>query len=459
MSVEKHQKVHGHYKRLSVFKDDLGIYRIGVRLREYTPFTGDKKAPAFLPRSSRLTLLLMEKAHRFKHSGINETVARFRMMGYWTPQASKLAKSIKLRCVTCKRLDRRPEYQIMGNIPKEQLVQPIAWGSVEMDLFGPFSCRSDVNKRSTIKTWGMVIVDKNSGAVHCDVVSDYSAQETVKTLRRFASLRGWPSQISSDPGSQLEGSAGSLHSWWDHMRNELADFGSQTGFRWIISPANSPWRQGRAEVRIKLLKRLIHISVGSNRLTPLELQTVLFEVANLSNERPIGINKTPTADGTFELLTPNSLLIGRSLNAVPDDVQLASHLKKSERYQIIQTVTEEFWKRWAEQVTPEAIIRQKWHEQGRNMREGDIVLIHDKGPIKGKYLLGRIDAVDKSRDDLVRSVKVSYVVPNAKDKSKEYTGGRRITVSRSIQRLTLLLPIESQDTPLQVEDGKIMKQQ
>ena len=97
-------------------------------------------------------------------------------------------------------------------------------------------------------------------------------------------------------------------------------------------------------MRIKLLKRLINISVGSNRLTPLELQTVLFEVANLSNERPIGVNKTPTADGFFEVLTPNSLLIGRSSNEVPDDIQLAAHRKKSERYQIIQAVTEDFWK-------------------------------------------------------------------------------------------------------------------
>ena len=243
------------------------------------------------------------------------------------------------------------------------------------------------------------------------------------------------------------------------MKNELADFGSQAGFRWIISPANSPWRQGRAEVRIKSLKRLISISVGTIRLTPLELQTVLFEVANLSNERPIGINKTPTADGTFDVLTPNSLLIGRATNSVPDDIQLASHLKNSERYQIIQTVTEEFWKRWAEQVTPEAIIRQKWHEKGRNLKVGDVVLVHDKGPIKGKYVLGIVEAAEESNDHLVRSVKVGYMVPNGRDKLAEYTGGRRIVISRSIQKLTLLLPIEDQDTMLQIRDGKIVKQQ
>ena len=46
--------------------------------------------------------------------------------------------------------------------------------------------------------------------VHCDVVMDYSAEETIKTLKRVSSLRGWPVQMYSDPGSQLESSAGKL---------------------------------------------------------------------------------------------------------------------------------------------------------------------------------------------------------------------------------------------------------
>ena len=137
-----------------------------MRIREYVPFTRNHKPPAFLPRHSRLTFLLMEQAHRKKHSGVSETVAQFRMMGYWAPHAQKLAKSIRNGCVTCRLLDKRPEHQLMGSIPKEQLTNVMAWGEVEMDLFGPFLCRSDVNKRSSIKVWGLVIVDKNSGATH-----------------------------------------------------------------------------------------------------------------------------------------------------------------------------------------------------------------------------------------------------------------------------------------------------
>ena len=120
-----------------------------------------------------------------------------------------------------------------------------------MDLFGPFVSRSDVNKRSTIKVWGIVLSDKNTGATHCDIVMNYSAAETLKTLRRFAAIRGWPLQFSSDPGSQLESASGKLESWWMQMRHELTDLAAKTNFSWNVSPANSPWRQGSSEVRIK----------------------------------------------------------------------------------------------------------------------------------------------------------------------------------------------------------------
>ena len=90
-------------------------------MREFTPFTSDEKAPAFIPRSSRLAALLMTQAHYKKHSGIEETVAQFRLSGYWTTEAAKLARHIKSMCVTCRILDKKPIAQQMGNIPRDQI--------------------------------------------------------------------------------------------------------------------------------------------------------------------------------------------------------------------------------------------------------------------------------------------------------------------------------------------------
>ena len=56
---------------------------------------------------------------------------------------------------------------------------------------------------------------------------------------------------------------------------------------------------------------------------------MLYEAANLANERPIGLNKTPSADGTYKVLTPNFLLMGRSLNAVLDISNVGDGMKKA----------------------------------------------------------------------------------------------------------------------------------
>ena len=147
--------------------------------------------------------------------------------------------------------------------------------------------------------------------------------------------------------------------------------------------------------------------------------------------------------------------MGRSLNKVPDDSNLASHLKKSDRYQIIQQVTADFWKSWTEEVTPESVIRQRWHETGRSLQIGDIILIHESSPFKGRYVLGIVESVKVSQDGLVRSCVVGYRIPSSRDSIVKYSGGKKVTVTRSVQRLTLLLPIEEQSEILVVNGDQI----
>ena len=156
-----------------------------------------------------------------------------------------------------------------------------------------------MKKRSSCKILGIILVDRNSGGVHFDIVSDYSSQETIKSLRRFASLCGWPVKLFSDPGSQLVSSSGVLETWVKSMGGQLSSFVTSTGFEWEVSPESSPWRQRKCEVHITFLKRLNTAAIVSARLTPSEIQTVFFEAVNLCNECPIDVHRVPRADGTL----------------------------------------------------------------------------------------------------------------------------------------------------------------
>lgn len=65
-----------------------------------------------------------------------------------------------------------------------------------------------------------------------------------------------------------------------------------------------------------------------------------------------------------------------------------------------------FWKRWVREYIPTLQQRQKWLTPKRNLKENDIVLIVDKPLPRGAWRLGRVLAVHKGRDGLVRSANV-----------------------------------------------------
>ena len=75
------------------------------------------------------------------------------MSGYWASNASGVAKTVKKNCIVCRFLDHQPLNQVMGGLTEQQFISPSAWASVELDLFGPIACRSEVNKRSSMKVW------------------------------------------------------------------------------------------------------------------------------------------------------------------------------------------------------------------------------------------------------------------------------------------------------------------
>ena len=85
------------------------------------------------------------------------------------------------------------------------------------------------------------------------------------------------------------------------------------------------------------------------------------------------------------------------------------------------------------------------------------MLIHDSSELKGKYRLGIVEATNVGNDGRVRSCSVGYTLPRVKDPLGYYTGGRRILVTRSVQRLSLLLPVEEQSEKLEVVGFEVSK--
>ena len=315
----------------------------------------------------------------------------------------------------------------MGPMPSERLSPAPPFTNVMVDLFGPFQVRGEVQKRTTAKAWGVIFTDLCCRAIHLEVVNGYDAQSFLLAFRRFASIRGWPAVMFSDPGTQLRASA------------DVICHASENGTKWDFSPPDSPWRQGAVEALIKTVKRgLLHASQG-RRLSLPETMTVFSEVANLVNERPIGT--LSSQDSMLSVLTPNSLLLGRSTAANPggyaDDASLHARLA------LVENIIQQFWEQWTQLYAPTLLKHNKWKEGHRNLKVGDIVLVMDNAgsAFRGKYRLARVIEAFPGDDGVVRKVKLALKTFKVGDKVNEYKGQPDTNLERSVQRLVLLVPV------------------
>ena len=118
--------------------------------------------------------------------------------------------------------------------------------------------------------------------------------------------------------------------------------------------------------------------IGTTVLFLNELFTLMKEVANLANERPIGLK--PNSQSDTQYLSPNCLLLGRCsdrINSGPfQDKTNFDHDPETDRtrFLLVQKITDQFLKNWTDLYFPTLLRRQKWHHKERNMNIGDVSL-------------------------------------------------------------------------------------
>lgn len=86
--------------------------------------------------------------------------------------------------------------------------------------------------------YGVIYNCLSTRAVHVDLAADYSTNKFLMVLRRFVSIRGYPSKLYSDNGPQLVAANEELTNimkGWN--QEELQQFGVMEGFKWEFTPA------------------------------------------------------------------------------------------------------------------------------------------------------------------------------------------------------------------------------
>ncbi|XP_018395454.1 PREDICTED: uncharacterized protein LOC108773960, partial [Cyphomyrmex costatus] len=393
---------------LTPFLDEHDILRVGGRLQR-TNWNFERKQPILLPSNDRFTKLLFEREHvRLLHANQQLLLNTIRER-YWPLKGKSLARSVCRNCVHCSRVEPEASTQLMGELPDHRVQPSRCFHVTGVDFAGPIITL--VNKgrgRKTNKSYVTLFICFATKAIHLEATSELSTAAFLATLRRFVSRRGCPKEIWSDNGTNFIGANRELERIQDFVRSQLtSDTGNllvNEGINWKFIPPNAPHMGGLWEAGIKSCKYHLKRIMGNVLFTFEELSTALTQIEACLNSRPL----TPMTSDPSDLkpLTPAHFLVGGPLTSVPDLDVTGNAMNRLTRWQLIQRVLQDFWKRWAAEYLSHLQGRTKWKSAQSNLSINDLVVIRDENLPPLKWKLGRVVEIHPGRDGLVRVVSV-----------------------------------------------------
>ena len=184
----------------------------------------------------------------------------------------------------------------------------------------------------------------------------------------------------------------------------ISALGMKWKWRWKFKPPHAPHFGRLCEAGVKSAKYHLKRCAGSSMLNFEELTTILTQIEACLNSRPL----CPLSEDTEDLaiLTPGHFLTGAALTAPPDADFSNTPINRLNRWQLVQKITRDFWKKWSNEYLTRLQNRPKWLTKQKNLKPGDVVVIKEQLLPPTKWRLGRIKEVYPDVDNNVRVVKL-----------------------------------------------------
>ena len=444
-------KANGSQQALAVFQRD-GVARSRGRMDEEDMVkTTGYDSLVVLPQKSRLALLLTLHAHRDDHRA-GGVVQRVRRLGYWIIRGNNLAKTVVKNCVPCRKYKPVPLEQKMADLPRVLMDVPVRpFTNICLDYTGAITIKAMTNKRSTMKVWPLVMVCVNTGSVHIELAQDYSTAGFMLAFNQFTALRGVPSYVRADMGSQLTAATATIQDG-DLPRfrwKEIARMAITHGTEFTHCATQAQWRNGRAESAVRALKRTLRHLHHGQTLNFAELACMLSRAAAIINRRPIGVRHHGGGDGEMCVITPELLLHGGRLCAGPEHgADLTEEFRTvSGHMAAMEQSFLNWWRLWFEQVWESLVPYKKWRVEHRNVKVDDVVLLSYTSKVSApSYRYGRVLQVHPDKHGVVRNVTVATKSRRVREKPRALVSTKLEEQYVPVQRLVMLLPVEEQSS-------------
>lgn len=173
---------------------------------------------------------------------------------------------------------------------------------------------------------------------------------------------------------------------------------------WIFHPPNAPHFSGVWERLIRETKRALKAVLKGALVSEHLLRTVFCEVESILNSRPLTKSSEDATDPVA--ITPAHFLLQKPAIIIPSaDTNETVNLTRKQWKQA-QILASHFWSRWIKEYLTTLHFRQKWIRPKRNIRIGDMVLLHDKKIPRGSWPIAMVTKVFPGRDKRIRTVEI-----------------------------------------------------
>ena len=388
---------------------DKGLMRCKGRIHN-APLSESAKFPYLLPPNHLFTKLVVTDAHEnVLHSGLNATVTYIRQ-SYWIPAIRQLVKKILNKCVICRKVNGK-QYSTPDAppLPKIRLQEAPPFTVTGVDYTGALLVRD--GDGTLRKSYICLFTCATSRAVHLEVVPNLTEHSFIQAFRRFVSRKSLPRILVSDNATTF--TAGSEEIRRLCSSEIVKEALSTHGVEWQFIPKRAPWYGGFWERLIGLTKTSLKKVLGHSQIDMETLQTVVTEIENILNNRPLTYPSSDIND--LEALTPAHILYGRRISTLPypqleiEDINnptFMGHLELNKRAKRQIQLIQHFWKRWrTEYVTSLREFHKFTKNNEQRIKLGDVVQIHNDSP-RINWKLGVVTELFRGNDGLVRSVKI-----------------------------------------------------
>ncbi|PIC11870.1 hypothetical protein B9Z55_028783 [Caenorhabditis nigoni] len=404
-----------------------GLYRHNRPfIKSTNPSIGSEmKHPIILIDKHPLARMLVYEIHEsLLHQGIKQVVYEVQKR-YWIKNIGRLVRKVRASCTRCQKLHARPfKYPYADALPSVRCQIVVPFSCVGLDLFGPLYHKS---KYGEGKVWVLIVTCMVTRGVHLEIMPDNTTVSFITSLGRVFARRGVPQYILSDNAPTFKLGYDMMNTDLKTLVNQSASLTSYLAEKEIevklITPF-SPWKGAVYERLIAIAKNMIFKVIGTNRVSLLDLESLLIEVEGIMNNRPITPNQQHLVDS--EAVRPIDFLLPNARLSLPIDREgVVSVIRKGATEQLTRklmegtnALKEKLWNRFSEEYLN--FLRESVNRKAAHSRitpaVGQVVLVVTNLVKRYKWPLGRIEELLYSSEGKVQSVRVK-VGKNVVEKS------------------------------------------